>query len=118
MTIIQLRDQLNDLIETLENQGNIKQQGAETTEIPVEILLEEESIGPAATTGIKLATLGFDWDAGKFLIIPKDDLIRKSAGRLGARKVNSRDCVSCGSCGTIVGKGDRFCKHCGRKFLD
>jgi len=44
----------------------------------VEIMLSEPAIGPAAATGTQLCYQGFDWNSGKILICPKENLIRET----------------------------------------
>ena len=46
-------------------------------ESEIVIVVKEDSFGPVACSRVKNCFSGFDWEQGKFLIYPKDDLIRK-----------------------------------------
>ena len=67
MTIRELADLLNSALKTRPDCGDHV----------IRILLNEKSIGPRATTGVKSVGFGFDWERGKVLLQPEKDLVSK-----------------------------------------
>lgn len=89
--------------------------------VSVEIALAEPSIGPLASEEISNVSLGFDWDAGKFMIYGKEPIVRKSYAEKPAircRRDGRKISYHCSGCMTIIGKSDKYCKSCGKKLVD
>ena len=67
--------QVEELLQSLQE---IINRDPETKDKEVEIILSESAIGPSAVTGIQLCYQGFDWNSGKILLCPKENLIREN----------------------------------------
>lgn len=118
MNLNKFYNQIHENVKKIENQDGIKMAGTENgvEEIPVMIQLSEPSIGPSAKTEVIGAYLGFDWDTGSFLILPKDELVRKSFKDADAKKVKRDAFFYCSSCGSQIKEYDIYCRKCGKKF--
>ena len=92
-----------------ENQSNLKN-------ISVEIALSEVSIGPTASVPIESLFLGFDWNAGKLLLYPKEDLVRASYANGNTIKMDDNG-YFCRHCLTQVKRDDKYCPNCGKRFI-
>jgi len=49
-------------------------------DLEVVITTRDASIGAIATAPVRSVNVGFDWEAGKFLIWPDYDLVRRRTG--------------------------------------
>ena len=67
MTVKELSDLLNSALKNHPDCGDHD----------IRILLNEKSIGPRATAGVKSVGFGFDWERGKVLLQPEKDLVSK-----------------------------------------
>lgn len=67
------KDLLNYLLELKENEVDFDN-------LSVHVQLNEKSIGPIATEGIKSLHNGFDWNKGKLILHTKNPVIRDRKG--------------------------------------
>lgn len=127
VSLFDLNEKLKNTIDMIENQSGIKIGGTENgaKNIPVVISLSEPSMGPIATSNIMEAHLGFDWDAGTFIIYPEKKLMSKEYINKKARKSKSNiinnkneEICFCENCRKSVGVSDKYCKHCGKEFCE
>lgn len=118
MNLSEFHKLINKTVEKIEYQDKIRISGTEdgVENIPVAIRLSEPSIGLCAKTEVAGAYLGFDWDAGIFFVIPKEDLVRKSFKDAAAKKVKRSVFLCCSSCGAQIKEHDIYCRKCGKKF--
>ncbi|AHZ10215.1 hypothetical protein [Bacillus phage Hakuna] len=47
-------------------------------DMPLQIVMNEPSLGARVSVGVKGLTMGIDWDYGRFMITPQEGLVRKS----------------------------------------
>lgn len=119
MNLENLYENIKNQKKEIENQGVIKMAGTENgiEHIPVEIVLSEPSIGSSRTTSVTGCGLGFDWDSGKFLLFPEENLVTENYNK-GYSVIKKRDNVFyCSNCTTIVSEHDKYCRHCGQKLV-
>lgn len=118
MNLEEFNIHINKITDGIKNQGPIKMMGTEegTKHIPVEIELSEPSLGPISTTGVVGCSLGFDWNAGKFIIYPEEKLVRINYKNQQTTKMRKDSAFYCKSCMTNVKESDRYCNSCGKKF--
>lgn len=123
MNLAELKGIADSVVTTIETQGSVKMAGTENGAeyIPVVVYLAEPGIGASPVSEIKSAGLGFDWNAGKFILYSEDELVRKNFEKKQATKIRkmygSTEIYYCGSCGIIINRSDRFCKECGKEFV-
>lgn len=113
MTLKELKEKIDKLVEINEHQGN--------DSLDVRVITQDKSIGARASVGIKDIYRGFDWESGKVLIIPdnniyqetrEDEIEKLEIPVAGTDKI----VLLCPICEERVSKKDNFCKHCGKKF--
>lgn len=111
MTLKQLKDIVNSFSDE------------QAKEMSVVVELKEFSIGPSATESINAAFAGFDWDNGKFMMLPEKPLMRYRADRADVKLVSKfirrKDGIvicKCPSCRVDIDTLDKFCKNCGQEF--
>ena len=90
-------------------------------EIPVLITLSESSIGPRASSEIKQAGLGFDWESGEFRIQPSQALVNKGnkltdPKSVECRSYEGRNYYFCPKCEQQINKNDIYCRYCSQKL--
>lgn len=113
---------INEVVSEIEENKGIPTAGTEKgpKHIPVEIVLSEPSIGPRSTAEIDCVGLGFDWDAGKLLLTPSEELVRKAYGggtsRMIESNIDGKIVYSCSGCYIICDKSDKYCRNCGKRF--
>ena len=122
MNLKRMQEIINELVSEIEKKEGTPTAGTENGPevIPVVVVLSEPSVGKSSTAEVVCAGLGFDWDAGSFILRTKEDLVRENYGR-GYAKIqktvyDEKPCYSCSNCCTIVSESDKFCKHCGKEF--
>lgn len=64
-----------ELLEILQRQH---EHSAQTRHDKVVIKLDKPSVGGMATCDVKQASVGFDWNMGKFILWPEDSLVKKT----------------------------------------
>lgn len=119
MNLDKLYENIRNEKKKIENQGAIKMSGTKNgiEHIPVEIVLSEPSIGPSRTTSVTGCGLGFDWDAGKFLLFPEENLVTENYNKADS-VIKKRDNICyCSNCTTIISEHDKYCRHCGKKLV-
>lgn len=119
MDLDNLYENIRNQKKEIENQGAIKMSGTKNgiEHIPVEIVLSEPSIGPSRTTSVTGCGLGFDWDAGKFLLFPEENLVTENYNKADS-VIKKRDNICyCSNCTTIISEHDKYCRHCGKKLV-
>lgn len=119
MDLNKLYENIRNQKKEIENQGAIKMSGTENgiEHISVEIVLSEPSIGPSRTTSVTGCGLGFDWDAGKFLLFPEENLVTENYNKADS-VIKKRDNICyCSNCTTIISEHDKYCRHCGKKLV-
>ncbi|MNP41012.1 hypothetical protein D3C76_1346880 [compost metagenome] len=90
-------------------------------EISVLITLSESSMGARASSGLKYAGLGFDWESGQFRLEPIKQLVNKGNSlqdvkNAVCRKHDGRSSFFCPQCGEKVAKDDRYCRCCSQQL--
>lgn len=84
----------------------------------VKICTEEQGWGATAGVSIKGIYTGIDWDS-ETILITTDKPIWQNPPSLSIHKwENDINGISynCSECSGFVGKTDKFCKHCGKRF--
>ena len=116
MNLKELKDNVDF---TINNLNNYKK----PEDISVLITLSETSVGARASSGIKYVGMGFDWEYGQFRIHPEKALVRQGKALNDIKPVyehtplnGGRKSYICNTCGRIVSKDDRYCKHCGQRL--
>lgn len=89
--------------------------------IHVLITISEPSMGGRASSAVKFAGLGFDWERGQFRIEPSDTLVYKGNSKKDVKKprqtnIGGRTYLFCSDCNERVNKKDNFCKCCSQKL--
>lgn len=90
-------------------------------EVPVLITLKEPSYGPRASSEIKYANLGFDWENGQFRIEPSEELVKKGnkltdPKSVECRNYEDRNYYFCPKCEQKINKNDVYCRYCGQRL--
>ena len=84
MTLDRLYNILGDIIKDIENQGRVKLAGTEkgVNNIPVVVKTYDGGyLGASPCSEVESVGLGFDWDAGKLILITKDKLYSGNRGK-------------------------------------
>jgi len=63
---------LSELMQFVDRQ--LKFNGREDPEVVIRIKMPYTTVGASPTVKIKTAQMGFDWDSGKFMLYPEEDL--------------------------------------------
>ena len=89
--------------------------------IPVLITLSERSMGSRASSGVKYANMGFDWERGQFRIEPTKTLVSKGNSLTDVkdvviRRYEGRNYYFCPMCQQKISKNDSYCRYCGQKL--
>lgn len=71
MTLLELKKEVDDVIN----------RGPHQWALDVVVVLAEDSIGAVAHSHVRSVGTGIDWDSGKFMIFPTDELIRETNER-------------------------------------
>lgn len=91
------------------------------SEISVLITLSESSMGARASSDIKYANMGFDWESGQFRIEPSKLLVTKGNSLTDIRSVvcrqyNGRNYYFCPRCDEKISKSDFYCRRCSQRL--
>lgn len=49
------------------------------SDLSVEVVLNQSSIGATPTSQVDCVLLGFDWDTGKLMLYTKDQIVKKAS---------------------------------------
>ncbi len=114
MNLLQLKKSVDSTIEHLPKHQNPE-------DIKVLISLSDSSIGPRASTLVKYACMGFDWESGQFRMEPEIELVSKGNSLNDIKEIKCRiyqgkNYYVCAKCENKVSKNDRYCKHCGQRM--
>jgi hypothetical protein len=60
--------------ELYEHIGRIVTYGDADAEVVIQIKLPYNTVGGSPVVKVKQVQMGFDWDSGKFIIVPEEDL--------------------------------------------
>ena len=95
--------------------------GKEPKEVPVLISTSEISMGARASTSVKYANMGFDWEDGQFRIEPDKALVNRGNSFLDVKSVDcrsyeGRNYYFCPRCQQKISKNDRYCRYCSQKL--
>ena len=90
----------------------------ETVEVVISTKLPYITCGQKPCTGVKYASMGFDWEAGQFRITPEEDLICVKHDAPQTVK-EWRENYYCPKCEYILSKKKkdtdiRYCSKCGQ----
>ncbi len=90
-------------------------------EIDVLITLSETSIGSRASSAIKYAGMGFDWEHGQFRLEPVKQLVCKGntltdVKEVQCRQYDGRNYYFCPRCQNKISKDDKYCRYCSQKL--
>lgn len=91
-------------------------------EISVVITTSEPSFGGRAYSDINAIHLGFDWEHNQLRINPTKKLVGLGKDlpdevEVYSRTYDKKECYFCPRCNGFIGAKDKFCRHCGQKFL-
>lgn len=114
MDLLELKSIINHTIEQLHIYQDPK-------EINVLITLSDSSIGARASSEIKYAGLGFDWESGQFRLEPTKVLVTKGNTLKDIKPVKreqfeGRNFYFCPRCDGKIAKDDCYCRECGQKL--
>ena len=89
--------------------------------ISVLITLSESSIGPRASSSVKYASLGFDWEHNQFRLQPRKPLVTKGNSltdvkNITCKQFEGRNYYFCPRCQQKISKNDSFCRYCSQKL--
>jgi hypothetical protein len=90
-------------------------------EVPVLITLSESSMGARASSNVKYANMGFDWEHGQFRIEPDISLVRKGNSltdikNVICRQYEGKNYYFCPRCQQKITKTDKYCRYCSQKL--
>lgn len=90
-------------------------------EIQVLITLSESSIGARASSGLKYAGLGFDWEHNQFRLESSKALVSKGNSlsdvkSVDCRNYEGRNYYFCPKCQQKISKNDSYCRYCSQKL--
>lgn len=114
MNLKELKTKIDSIYENLEH--------VNPENISVLITTSERSIGGRAFSGIDGVNLGIDWENNQLRINPEIPLIKvKKDGdkfkEIYSRTYDKTTCYFCSNCDHFVEQKDKYCKHCGQKFI-
>ncbi|MFS0643835.1 hypothetical protein [Siminovitchia sp. 179-K 8D1 HS] len=89
--------------------------------VPVLITLSESSVGARASSAVRYAGLGFDWEHNQFRIEPSKTLVTKGNSltdvkEVTCRQYEGRNYYFCSRCQQKISKNDSFCRYCSQKL--
>jgi hypothetical protein len=89
--------------------------------VSVLITLSESSMGARASSCVKYAGLGFDWERGQFRFEPDKSLVTKGNNLIDikgvvCRQYEGRNYYYCPRCQQKISKDDSYCRFCSQKL--
>lgn len=90
-------------------------------EINVVITLSESSMGARASSAVKYAGQGMDWEHGQFRLEPIKNLVTKGNNLTDVKSVvcrqyDGRNFYFCPRCNEKIAKKDNYCRGCSQKL--
>jgi hypothetical protein len=90
-------------------------------EIEVVITVSENSMGARASSAVKYAGKGFDWENHQFRLEPSRALVSKGNSLTDVKSVvcrqsEGRNFYFCPRCGQKISKSDHYCRDCSQKL--